>query len=81
GSAPGRKKTNPTVTNTMSERRELNHIHCLDLLATSTPYPARRLFFSVFIDHYSIYSDLHTSIEILDIECHSLKRSVVACSS
>ncbi|PUZ44530.1 hypothetical protein GQ55_8G109200 [Panicum hallii var. hallii] len=25
------------------------------------------------IHHYSIYSDLHTSIEIVDIECHSLK--------
>ncbi|KQK01654.1 hypothetical protein BRADI_3g57345v3 [Brachypodium distachyon] len=38
---------------------------------------ARRLKqdFSLFSIHqYSIYSDLHTSIEILDIDCRSLKR-------
>uniref|UniRef100_A0A453GPQ4 Uncharacterized protein n=1 Tax=Aegilops tauschii subsp. strangulata TaxID=200361 RepID=A0A453GPQ4_AEGTS len=35
------------------------------------------------IDHYSIYSDLRTSIEILDIECHSLKRKkgVIICDT
>ncbi|KQJ88107.1 hypothetical protein BRADI_4g15415v3 [Brachypodium distachyon] len=45
--------------NAMGERRELNP----------------RMDFSLFsIHHYSIYSDLHTSIEILDIDCRSLKR-------
>nr|YP_052791.1 hypothetical protein OrniCp118 [Oryza sativa f. spontanea]YP_052841.1 hypothetical protein OrniCp116 [Oryza sativa f. spontanea]BAD26820.1 unnamed protein product [Oryza sativa f. spontanea]BAD26871.1 unnamed protein product [Oryza sativa f. spontanea] len=64
--------------NGMGERRELNprmvdsQSTALIHLATSAPYPAKG--FSLFsIHHYSIYSDLHTSIEILDIECHSLK--------
>nr|CAB3504465.1 unnamed protein product [Digitaria exilis] len=64
--------------NAMGERRELNprmvdsQSTALIHLATSAPYPAKG--FSLFsIHHYSIYSDLHTSIEIVDIGCHSLK--------
>src|SRR6266508_2855544 len=64
--------------NAMGERRELNprmvdsQSTALIHLATSAPYPAKG--FSPFsIHHYSIYSDLHTSIEIVDIGCHSLK--------
>ena len=60
------------------ERRELNprmvdsQSTALIHLATSAPYPAKG--FSLFsIHYYSIYSDLHTSIEIVDIGCHSLK--------
>ncbi|KAF7048877.1 LOW QUALITY PROTEIN: hypothetical protein CFC21_057536 [Triticum aestivum] len=65
--------------NAMGERRELNP-RMVDLqstalihLATSAPYQAKG-FFLFSIDHYSINSDLCTSIEILDIEWHSLKR-------
>ena len=64
--------------NAMGERRELNprmvdsQSTALIHLATSAPYPAKG--FSLFsIHYYSIYSDLHTSIEIVDIGCHSLK--------
>ncbi|KAF7088382.1 LOW QUALITY PROTEIN: hypothetical protein CFC21_091499 [Triticum aestivum] len=65
--------------NATGERRELNprmvdsQSTALIHLATSAPYPAKG-FFLFSIDNYSIYSDLRTSIEILDIECHSLKR-------
>ena len=76
------KKKNPFVANhllrKMGERRELNprmvdsQSTALIHLATSAPYPAKG--FSLFsTHHYSIYSDLHTSIEIVDIGCHSLK--------
>ncbi|RCV34602.1 hypothetical protein SETIT_7G172000v2 [Setaria italica] len=52
--------------NVMGERRELNP-H-----AISASYPAKG--FSLFsIHHYSIYFDLHTSIEIVNIGCHSSK--------
>ena len=75
-------KKNPFVANNllrkMGERRELNprmvdsQSTALIHLATSAPYPAKG--FSLFsIHYYSIYSDLHTSIEIVDIGCHSLK--------
>ena len=74
--------------NAMGERRELNprmvdsQSTALIHLATSAPYPAKG--FSLFsIHYYSIYSDLRTSIEILDIECHSLKRKkgVISCDT
>jgi hypothetical protein len=41
-------------------------------LAIFAPYSTKGFsFFSIY--YYSIYSDLRTSIEIEDIECHSLK--------